>query len=139
MLRVIKTSGLILLSALVVYSGAAWALSECLLRDDTGGQANVTATARQAINRLPASDVSGHHTPLSQIHCAFDHLPLGPMIVNSSAFRSPASKPNAIPAKARLADSDALLSQPTADQRGLGSPRARNDIARHLFLSVLRI
>jgi hypothetical protein len=139
-----KTSGLILLSVLMIYSGAVWGLRKCLLEErGIAAHAHVASVALQPVSPLPISNLGASHARTSMIHCVAGHGPLGAMIVSSSDSRSIASEAKALWKSLRIAsrlssiEGSLLLSRSLPD--GLGSAPSRSSITRHLFLSVFRI
>lgn len=145
--RFLKSSGTFCLSILLLYSGVAWALGNCLSESgsvdpDHGPRQEYNAVASERAG--PSTGLAAHlpQRPSGKIHCLDSHdltaLTIGP----SSALRlKPAG--GGISLKSSLAGGSASSSE--AQIAGLFAfdwfPPFSLSVSqsRHLFLSVLRI
>ena len=83
----VKSSGVVFLCMILLYSGVAWALEACLHQD---GHADHAASLHSQTRRSDHSISDGLASPdgaPASLHCLDSHDPVGPTLQSSSASR----------------------------------------------------
>ena len=132
----LKSFGSVSLAVLLVYSGIAWALENCLKDCEDHERA---AYSEGSIT----SPLNLAHHPITIIHCPVSHYEIGPMAQTSSGSPLARSKQSVVlktsfaGASVVAREANSLWSRALfAWSRQLSSS---SGVSRHLFLSVFRI
>lgn len=142
----VKSLGAISLSVLLIYSGVAWALENCLENGDAEERSEYSEnsiTPAEAVVLSLASPANPDGHPITIIHCMVSYSEVGPMVQSSSESRLARSEKSALlkvssPGGSLVASEiDSLWSRALLDWYVLLS--SPNGISRYLLLSVLRI
>ena len=133
----LKSFGIVSLSVLLLYSGVAWALENCL--EDVEDHDRAAYSSEGSIT----SPLNLGHHPITIIHCPVYHYEIGPIAQAASEFRLAPSEKSALlkvssPGGSLVAsETDSLWSRALLDWYVLLS--SSNGISRYLLLSVFRI
>jgi len=132
----LKPFGIVSLSVLLVFSGVAWALENCL---EDGEDHEAAASSEGSIG----SPVNLAHHPITLIHCTISHHEIGPMARGSTTLSmAPSGEKTllkvSLPGGCSVAsETNSLWLTSFLDWYLLhSSPSGRS---RYLFLSVFRI
>jgi len=142
-----KTVGTICLSILLLYSGVAWALQNCLGAGKAIGHARADHDESAAISNGASPSLApflhSNHRLVERVHCLDSHHRIGPMGQPSSVFRlAPSDEGTAL--KFSLLTRSASSRETKASwlsalfERFLQSSSPPG-LSRYLLLSVLRI
>lgn len=132
----LKSFGIVSLSVLLVYSGIAWALENCL-EDCEGheGAAHSEGSITSALNLA--------HHPITTIHCLVSHYEIGPMAQAASEVRLARSEKSVV-LKTSLAGGSVIARETNslwshALFEWYAQLYSSSGVSRHLLLSVFRI
>jgi len=142
----LKSLGIVSLSLLLLHSGIAWTLENCLEDSDAEERAGYSETSttppEPAVPSL-TSPLNYPRYPITIIHCPVSHYEIGPMVQTPSGSRLAPSEKSVL-----LKTSLARESEGTSETNSLWSRAlfewflwfpSQSGLSRHLFLSVFRI
>ena len=136
--KLIKTTAIIALSILLLYSGVAWALQDCLLGEairhgvDEHTEAAIATT--EGLDLILARFLHSSHQPREIVHCDEARHLIGPIGPPSSVFRMVRADESGSLELSFSRDSASSRAKKTVWLADLSSPR----LSRHL-LPILRI
>lgn len=143
-----KSLGTVCLSILLLYSGVAWALENCLEKGEANGDERTeygetsSAGADPAFASL-ASPLNPSRHPITRIHCLVGHYEIGPILQASSEARLTRSGGGVLlkasPFHGQVSSSETKTSFLGAIFARFSPSPFLGALSRHLFLSVLRI
>ena len=136
--KLIKTTAIIALSILLLFSGVAWALQNCLGEAigqgvDEHSEAAIATTER--VDPLLARFLHSSHQPREIVHCDKARHLMDPMGQPSSVFRMATADESGSLESSVSSDSPSSREKQMAWLADLSSPR----LSRHLLLPILRI
>lgn len=132
----LKSFGIVSLSVLLVYSGIAWALENCLKDcEDHERAAYSEGSITSALNLA--------HHPITIIHCPVSHYEIGPMAQAASEVRLARSEKSVV-LKTSLAGGSVIARETNslwshALFEWYAQLYSSSGVSRHLLLSVFRI
>ena len=145
----LKSLGMVSLSVLLLYSGIAWTLENCL--EDGDEDHERTGYSETSITRVDpgspllfsSSNPASH--PIAIMHCLVSHYEIGPM-AGVSEFRLTPSQESVLLKAFKASVAGGWATSAKADSLWLralfewfASVYSFGDVSRHLFLSVFRI
>lgn len=144
----LKSLGTVSLSVLLLYSGVAWTLENCLeaLEDseahERAGYSETSVTSPEPAVPSSAVSLNPDRHPFATIHCIVSHYQTGPMVQVSSG--SSLTAPRDLVSKISLAGGSVIVGKTNSFWlHALFEWYARlsssSGVSRHLFLSVFRI
>jgi len=136
--KLIKTTGIIAISILLLFSGIAWALQNCLgevIRHGVDEHAESAIVTTEWVDPLLARFLQSSHQPREIIHCFKSRHLMDPMGQPSSVFRMATADECGWLELSCSSDSASSREQQTAWLAALSSPR----LSRHFLLPILRI
>ena len=140
----LKSLGIVSLSVLLLCSGVAWTLENCLEdseADDRAGHNETSITTEPAVPSLAVSLNRDRH-PFATIHCVVSHYQIGPMVqVSSGSSLTPSrdllSKISLTGGSVMVGKTNSLWLHALFEWYARLS--SSSGVSRHLFLSVFRI
>ena len=141
----LKSLATLSLSILLVYSGVAWALENCLEDGkayEHTGYSEISITSRESAVPSPAAYLNSDRHPFTKIHCPVAHYQISPMAQASwGSFLKPTRKllSNLSPAAGPLAADQTNSPWLNALFEWYARLCAPSGVPRHLLLSVFRI
>lgn len=136
--KLIKTTAIIALSILFLFSGVAWALQNCLGAAIQHGADEHTESAiatTEGVDLIVFQLSHSQHQPLEIVHCFESRHLMGPMGHPSSDFRMATADESGWLELSFSSDSAASRDQQMAWLAALSSRR----VSPHLLLPILRI
>ena len=136
--KLIKMTGIICLSILLLFTGVAWALQNCLveaIRHAPGEHAESAIASPEGIDPILARLLHSHHQPREKVHCVESRHLMGTMGQPSSVFRLAPSAETGSLGPSFSSDSASSRETKTVWLAALSSL----GLSRHLLLSILRI
>jgi hypothetical protein len=136
--KLIKTTGIICLSILLLFSGVAWALQNCLgeaIRHGADEHAESAIATTEGFELILATFLHSPHQPREKVHCVESRHLMGTMGQPSSVFRLATSGEGILLKSSFSSDSASSRETKTVWLAALSSL----GLLRHLLLSILRI
>jgi len=136
--KLINTTGIIALSILLLFSGVAWALENCLgeaIRHGIDEHTETAIATTEGVDPLLARFLHSPHQPREIVHCFESRHLIGPMGRPSSVFRMPRPDESGSLEPSFSSDSASSREKKTAWLAALSTPR----LSAHLLLPILRI
>lgn len=146
--RFLKSFGTVCLSILLLYSGVAWALENCLEEADASGEERAGYGETFTAGVVPAfgllfSPLNPIHHPITKIHCLVEHYQVGPMAQASLESRLPRLGAGVLlktsPFDGPVSSSEVKANVSWARFERFSPLPSLGALLRHLVLSVFRI
>lgn len=136
--KLIKTTAIIALSILLLFSGVAWALQNCLgeaIRHEADEHAESAIGTTEGVDLIFVQLSHSRHQPREIIHCFESRHLMGPMLQPSSINRMASSDESGSVEPSFSRNSASSREQQTVWLAALSPP----PLSRHFLLPILRI